>query len=223
MAEIPQRSAARDIVNIFDLETGGLEDHHPDIQIAAVAVDISLPGWPVVEEFERKLGFDSDSCESEALELNHFDPEVWEDEAVSVNEAKRDFSAFLKRNSTLQLVSAAGNTYTTAKIGGHNVSRFDLPRLERWWGEAYKPFAFWRALDTITLAAWVFDMEIYPGPNIGKPENFKLETLCAFFGIEIEGAHDALEDVKATKRLAAALHYITRGGAVQWLRSTKSS
>lgn len=213
MAETRTRTHARDIVNIFDLETGGLEDAHPDIQIAAVAVDISLPGWPVVEEFERKLKFNPAVCEPEALELNHYDPAVWKKRAVPAANAKLDFAAFLNRNSTLQLVSAKGNPYRTAKIGGHNVSRFDLPRLERWWGSSYKPFAFWRALDTITLAAWIFDARAYPCLEIRQPENFKLETLCALFGIELEGAHDALEDVKATAKLARELVLLARGEA----------
>ena len=33
-------------------------------------------------------------------------------------------------------------------------------------------------------------------------ENNKLETVCKYFNIEIENAHDAMVDIKATKLLA---------------------
>lgn len=207
MSETKTRTRARDELVIFDLESGGLEPHHPNIQIAAVAVDLSVRGWPVIEEFERKIDFDPDLCEAEALELNHYDPQIWWVEAAPPEIVLNDFKAFLRRHQTLTLTGRKGRPYDTTKIGGHNVTNFDLPRLKRWWGDGYNPFAFWRALDTQNLASWAFDCD-YFGRTV-KPENVKLGTLCEFFGIEVEGAHDALVDVKATAKLARALlHYM---------------
>lgn len=197
-------SLPHDEVTFFDLETGGTEDRHPTIQIAAVAVNIAQPDWPIVEEFERKVMFDPEVCDPEALKLNHYNPDVWEKEEVLPSRVRIEFGAFLKRHATLQLTSAKGNDYVTAKIAGHNIIRFDLPRLDRLFGPGFKPYAWWRALDTIALASWIFDGHL-AGNSQSYPKNLQLGTLCEFFDIKTEGAHDALADVHLTIKLTKAL------------------
>lgn len=209
---MPYPIPTRDDVVFFDLETGGTESCHPTIQIAAAAVDISLPDWPITEKFERKVPFNASICDPAALELNHYDPAVWEAEAIPATQVKTEFKQFLSRHTTLQLVSARGNDYTTAKIAGHNIIRFDLPRLDRLFGEGFKPYAGWRALDTLVLASWMFDGDLVTLPGVQYPKNIRLETLCEFFGIEIAGAHDALSDVLANVQLAKALVGLIRTG-----------
>jgi len=63
-----------------DLETGGLEMHHPVIQIAAVAVD---GDWNELGAFQVKLFFDESKAEPEALRINRYDRSIWEHEAFS--------------------------------------------------------------------------------------------------------------------------------------------
>ncbi len=200
-----------DTIIFFDLETGGTEDHHPTIQLAAVAIDASLPDWPVQETFERKVQFDIARCDPEALELNHFKATTWGLEAISAEQVRTEFKPFLNRHKTLALVSAAGNNYTTTKVAGHNIIRFDLPRLDRLFGKGFKPYAWWRALDTLVLASWVFDGGLGGAQTEEQPKNLRLETLCEFFGIDTEGAHDALADVHQTIELAKALTRHARG------------
>ena len=72
--------------------------------------------------------------------------------------------------------------------------------------------ADWRVLDTLQLAQWW-----YFATGKKRPANFRLETLCGEFGIELEGeAHDALVDVRATLELAREL---TRKSAADRLPS----
>ena len=115
----------------FDLETGGLTPGvHPIIQFAGVAVD---EDFNVLEEFEIKLKFDVAKCSKEALDVNSFDPEVWDKMAVDPRAAQLQISAFLKRHATLRLVSKKGRPYTVAAIAGHNAATFDGPFLQAWY------------------------------------------------------------------------------------------
>lgn len=181
----------------FDLETGGVEDHHPDIQLAAAAIR----DWEVLEVFERKIRFDLSAADARALEINSFHADAWQKEAVEERHVVSDFAAFLESHRIIQKRSRAGNPYLVARLAGHNVARFDAPRLVRMFARhgAFLPADAFMPLDTMQLALWRFaDAE-------KKPENFKLETLCRFFGISTEGAHDAWIDVENTAQLARRL------------------
>ena len=62
----------------FDLETGGVTPDHPDIQLAAIAVDSDLNE---LDSFERKIQFKESDADPEALKLNHYDASIWDSEA----------------------------------------------------------------------------------------------------------------------------------------------
>jgi hypothetical protein len=197
------RTPSRDEVSFADLETGGLEEYHPTIQVAVVTVNVSDDDWPEVERIERKVRFDYAMCDPKALEVNHWDPKVWEREAVSIPEVRDDLAAYFKRHQTWNLVSKAGNAYTTAKIAGHNVKEFDIPRLRRLFGQRRTPFCWWYPFDTYLVALWQLGLTTSPH----GPENYQLATLCRYFGTMIPegGYHDALEDVLANIQLARHL------------------
>ena len=182
----------------FDLETGGVEEHHPDIQLAAVAVR----DWEVVDTFEHKIQFDTAEAEPEALRINSFNPNIWKDKALPEENVVMAFASFLEKYRAIQKISRAGNPYTVARLAGHNVARFDAPRLLRMFKRnhgTFLPADAFMPLDTMQLALWHF------ADADEKPENFKLGTLCQFFGINTEGAHDALVDVTNTVQLARNL------------------
>lgn len=185
-------------VVFVDLETGGTTiGQHPIIQIAAIAVS----GGGIVEEFERKLRFDLAACDPEALKLNSYDEPEWSAQAVDQRVAMYDFSAFLKRNATVELVSKrTGNPYRVAQLSGHNITGFDAPMLRHWYSQAGEFFpGHYHALDTLQLAMWHF---------YGKrerPFDMKLGTLAKWFGIETDDAHDAMADVKMAYRIAVAI------------------
>lgn len=184
----------------FDLETGGTDDRHPNIQIAAIAVR----DWQEVDAFESKIAFDPRACDPEALRINGYRAEDWAG-AVSERAAMTAFDAFCGRYGDLQLVSArTGRPYTMARLAGHNVTAFDVPRLRAACDRAGIRFmrgCWWYPLDSYQRAIWHFAERGLP-----EPENFKLQTLARHFGIPAQGAeHEALADVRLTVRLAECL------------------
>lgn len=177
----------------FDIETGGLDPQKHDVtQIAAIAT--RLPGFETVAEFDRRVRFRESAQDPEALKLSSYDPLVWSVEAVSPPAAFEDFCNFLKPyRSVTRISSRTGDPYDIARLVGHNGDKFDGEFFRAWYtrvlGKKFFPAEF-RVLDTVQLAAWVFD-DVESGP-----ENLKLPTLCEWYGIE-PGGHDALKDTRA--------------------------
>ena len=184
----------------FDLETGGIEAHQPNIQIAAIAVRDGVE----VAAFEHKIRFDDSVADPEALAINHYDAAVWADQAVTSETAVRAFSRFCRDHADLELLSKrTGRPYSVARLAGHNIVSFDIPRLRRMFDEStdsYLPACWWYPLDTYQRAIWHFAER-----DIPTPENYKLSTLAAHFGLDAEGAHDALADVRLSAGVAHAI------------------
>jgi DNA polymerase III epsilon subunit-like protein len=190
----------------FDFETGGLTPDKPNIQLAAIAIDTE---WKELETFERKLKFDEATADPEALKMNHYDPAVWENEAIPEGIAVADFGAFLKRHRSVDMLSKrTGKPYSVARLAGHNAASFDGPRLQAMFKrhDAFLP-AHPQVLCTLQRALW------YAIETGTKFESLKLEALCKHFGIEIPDAHDALVDVRASISLA---HVMRVGAVVNW-------
>ena len=111
-----------------DLETGGTEVSHPDIQIAAIA----MRNWAELDSFEAKIIFDEREADSEALEINHYDPEVWEREAIPEQEVIGRFGNFLRKHAVIKKVSKRnGKPYRVARLAGHNAWRFTFYENEK--------------------------------------------------------------------------------------------
>lgn len=183
---------------LCDCETGGLDPAvHPMIQFAAIAVDLD---WKELETLEVKLRFDPAKADPEALKLNHFDPAVWEREAIEPAAAVKRIGQFLREHATTEMVSQrTGRPYKVATLAGHNV-QFDAGFLQALF-KAHGAFvpASYRVMDTCSLALWT-----YHG-RADAPKTFKLGELAKHLGVELEGAHDALADVRATVAVARAL------------------
>lgn len=188
--------AAKKQTVFFDCETGGLELTHPILQIAAVAVDAE---WKELGTFERKIIVDTEKCTAKALEINSYDKELWEKEAMPERAVVSQFKSFLDKYCSVDLISArTGNSYSVARVGGHNV-RFDIDHVKfvfKRYGEFF-PIQLNNPLDTLQGAVWYFE-------KTGKepPENYQLATIAKYFGIEVTGAHDALVDTRLTVKLA---------------------
>jgi hypothetical protein len=184
----------------FDLETAGVEDYRPDIQIAAVAVDSN---WNELASIEMKLQFDAALADPEALKINHYDAAAWRAEAVRPAVAINRFANFLEPFKELPRISKRPpyRRYNVAQLAGHNAATFDGPRLKAWYTKAGLFLgADPRVLDTMQLAMWWFHQ------RGEEPENYKLGTLCNHFGIPVgEEAHDALADTRLTVQLARAI------------------
>ena len=82
-------------------------------------------------------------------------------------------------------------------VCGYNV-KFDIDFLTQFFkknGNDYLFSYFGVTKDPINIINYLIGM--------GKirVDNYKLETMCNYFGVKIENAHDAMEDIKATKLL----------------------
>lgn len=80
---------------------------------------------------------------------------------------------------------------------GYNV-RFDLDFMSEFFGrngdKYFGSYVNWKRIDPLPVLYWLdFKGAI-------SLENYKLETVCEYFGIKID-AHDALSDIKATREL----------------------
>lgn len=183
----------------YDLETSGLDrERHSIIQLAAVAVDRD---FRKLGRFERKLRFNVEAASPEALKLNSYSAKAWGRDAVPPARALGDFADWLREYADVELISKrTGKPYRVALGAGHNVRSFDHDWLRR----AYKrhglflPMAY-RPLDTRELAEW------WQWQQPEGLENLQIGTLCAFFGVEVDGAHDAEADAEASAKLAACL------------------
>ena len=185
----------------LDLETGGLEwwpvdglPMRPIIQFAAIAHN------PVAnvthDSLEMKIAFKPGHATAEALEINHYAPENWND-AMSEKDAAHAIIDFVKHHRNWPMVSAKGKCYSVAQPAGHNISTFDRPFLTAWLklhtGGAFIPMDF-QSVDTLSLARMIEHL------TDTRFSNLRLETLARELGHPMpEGsAHDTLADVRAT-------------------------
>lgn len=182
----------------FDFETGGTEPHHPNIQLAAIAVR----DWKEVDCFEQKIAFDMTNCDSEALRINGYTLKNWKN-AKPEQDVASAFVSFLQGNADLSLISQrTGNPYMVARLAGHNILTFDIPRLRKMLdSRGFWPGCWWYPLDTYQRAIWHFTEQGLP-----MPKNFQLQTLASHFGIGSQGtAHEALADVRLCALVAEKL------------------
>lgn len=180
----------------FDLETGGLDPkQHPITQIAAVAIDLDT--GEELGEFEAKLRFDPSTADPASLELTSYNAEVWAKDAIEPIAAATRFAEFCKRFADIEMRGKrSGLPYWVAQLAGHNADKFDAPFIQELFRrlEMFLP-AGYRVLCTMQLAAWHFHGAT-GGAN--SPADYKLQTLCRFYGHEPTEAHDALADVRST-------------------------
>jgi len=180
------------IVVYIDTETGGVQPHHPTIQLAAVAMD----GDTEVGAFEQRIAFNEADCDPEALRLNHYTREAWAD-AVSPAVTAARFAAWLRPFQSVTLTSKrTGQPYTVARLAGYNAVSFDVPRLREMFAGQFFPCEY-LTRDVLQRALFYFDEH----PHGPQPANFKLATVCAMFGIDTDGAHGALADARMCARL----------------------
>ena len=184
-----------------DVETGSLDIRRPVIiQIAAIAVDAQ---YRELEDFEIKIRFNETQASPAALNNNHYDPALWARSAANPRDAAFQFRRFLKRHATIDTVYG-GHVFRLAKLVAHNGAEFDKPVLFNWYRNLGISLpASYRVLCTLQRLDWFFS----ENKHLSPPENYKLATLCQYFGIRLrpEDAHDAFQDDRATVELYRAM------------------
>ncbi len=178
----------------FDFETGGVEMHHPNISLAAIALKDGVE----IGSMNCLIQFDESLAQVEALAINHYDKARWDAEAIIESIVAANFAAFLYKYRDLDLFSArTGKPYRVARLAGYNSASFDGPRLQAMF-DRWKIFPCFRrpTLDVLQLALNYVDMK---GLSL---KNHKLSTIAEHLGISTADAHDALADC----RMTAAIH-----------------
>lgn len=179
-----------------DIESGGLRTYRPIIQIAAMAVDSSLRE---LEVFEEKIRFDERQVTTRTLRRRHYVRAVWKRDARRARDVAAEFSGFLARHATVEVMGTGGKSFVVAQLAVHNAG-FDGPFLRAWFERQRLFFpGSYRVLCTMHRALWLFHEQ----PSLPPPADFKLGTLCRYFGVpwHPRKAHDALHDVRATAGL----------------------
>lgn len=177
---------------MFDLETGGLETTRPIIQIAAVAVDRQLNE---LDTFEVKVQFDEDKACPDALRRVHYRRAEWKRSAVSPKKAAWAFARFLRRHASVEVLRRDMTTFRVAQLASHN-SQFDGPFLTEWFDRrGIFLLASYRVFCTLQRAYWLF----YERPQLPALDDFRLGTLCEYFGVPLSpaDAHEAMADTRA--------------------------
>lgn len=181
-----------------DVETSGVSSRkHEIIQLAAVRVNSTFSGY---RTFEVKLQFDLAKADPQALEMNSYVEDVWEKEAVPPRVAAEKFARFLEESADITKISKrSGREYKVAQLAAHN-AQFDRSFIADLYKklDIYLP-ANWHYIDTIQLAL------VHSTLTGQQPPSLSLDTLCDFYDIPLDNAHDALGDVIATARLARRL------------------
>lgn len=187
-----------------DTETTGLDpEQDQPIQIAAIATT-GFPHFAEISRINIKVTPEPkpkhrllEGIKAGVIPVQYSDEE-WTD-SIGIREAALKFQAFIQPYKWISMTSKAGNTYTVAQVGGHNVN-FDVDMLMSMGKRAsvFMPFSF-RGFDTLQYALNV-DMFM----NQSRP-SYRLGELCNAYGIPLIHAHDALDDIEATVELAKAL------------------
>ncbi|MCI0536549.1 MAG: 3'-5' exonuclease [Verrucomicrobiales bacterium] len=170
------------------------------MQIAAIAVD---GAYRELEVFEEKVRFDERQAVQWTLRKRHYSRVRWNREARRDRDVAVDFGAFLTRHATVAVETSHGRPFAVAQLVAHN-AEFDGPFLRMWFERMglYFPGAY-RVFCTMQRAMWLF----HENPSLRPPDDFKLGTLCRYFGVpwNVDMAHDALADVRATVGLYRAI------------------
>ena len=195
-----ERSCRAGCLVFVDIETGGIELHRPIVQIAAIAVDEHLEEK---ESFEVKIQFDEARACSDALRRIHYRRADWKRDSMSEQKACWGFANFLRKYAAVEIHGRDWTTFTVAQLVCHN-AEFDGPFLRKWFERlgVFMP-ASYRIFCTLQRAYWYFCEH----PDSPPPDDFRLGTLCNYFGIPLgkHDAHEAQADVRATLQLYRVL------------------
>lgn len=195
---------------VFDLETDGANPNIcSPVQIAAVMIDPKK--LEIIKDSEFNI-----SLKPEALELdidyNYDDSDVLDFHAKvrgcsakdilqswrNFQKQEQGWKMFMSYLDMYHLRSGKKSMFTAPIAAGYNINRFDLKIIERL-SQKYgnvdkkenKSNVFYPR-DMIDLMHMIF----YWFEGNSELKNYTLDHLRDYFGIEKEGAHDALKDVR---------------------------
>lgn len=176
----------------FDVETTGLSPYKNDVIQFSAIVEIDNV---VKEEFNVFIKpFDFTTVEAQALAINNTEL----NDLYTYTPPKRAFLEIEEFLGKYIVRRDKNDKFTPVAYNG----RFDLDFMSSFWKKNRSNFfgswQNWQLLDP--LALWRYYRLLH---NVTTIDN-KLATACEYFGIPLK-AHDAMEDIRATRRLHKTL------------------
>lgn len=182
----------------FDCETTGIKSEENGI--CQIAFLIEINGQIVEEKNFFVQPFKGQIIKKEALEVN----------GLTIEQIRNFPLPHVVYSELVEILGRHVDKYNRNDKfypAGYNV-QFDLNFLSEFFqrsGDKYfGSFVNWKRIDPLPIL-YMFD-------HIGaiSLENYKLETVCKYFEIEIK-AHDALSDIKATRKLINVISDVFAG------------
>jgi DNA polymerase-3 subunit epsilon len=173
----------------FDVETTGVDsDRHGIIQFAAI---VEIDG-ELVDTLEIKM-------------QPHQGALISEDALVVNGVSREEIQGFMPHDEAYGKIDSFLAQYVSRfdrkdkfYPAGYNV-QFDLDFLNKMFRRydqyGIGSFVNWKRIDLLPLLYYMDYLD-----KIAL-ENYKLQTVCAHFGVELNSAHDAMSDVKATREV----------------------
>lgn len=199
---------------VFDLETDGVNpDVCSPVQIAAVMIDPKK--LEIIPDSEFNINIKPEILESE-LEYAYADSDVLDFHSkvrgISKESVLESWRNYQKQTNGWSLFTSYLNMYHTRTsrkscfsapiAAGYNIYKFDLriiDRLSKKYDNLNKEGRsdLFYPRDTIDVINMIFYW--FEGNN--ELKNYTLDNVRDYFGIDKEGAHDALKDVKDTAKI----------------------
>ena len=180
----------------FDVETTGLEkEQHALVQLACI-VEYGNTTDSLVLDIDPTTYNKSITISAQALEVTGKTLEtLW-----AYPTSKEQFEKFI--NFLDKHINKFDKTDKFYPIGFN--SSFDMGFLIEWFADNdhkyFGSYFHYKDIDVYKL----YSLLLYE-LDMPQTENHKLGTLCAYYGIQLENAHDALADIRATKELYSFL------------------
>ena len=184
---------------MMDTETTGLEEYHEIIETGMILFD---KDFNVYDDLRILVNAEHspETFSAEAMKINGFDPTRIAKHGIDRDRAALYIKEFL-----------ANNIYELKpeKIVpvGHNILRFDIPKMEKFifTSEKFDYFFSTRdAIDTKTVANFFNIDERFSSTSLHK--------LAELFGIDTTGAHSALDDCRINLEVLKKFKTMIKGG-----------
>lgn len=179
-----------------DIESIGLDPRGPIRQIAAVAIDDRLQE---VDLFDMKLNVDWRRIRQWQRDGRRRPPRPRPADEFMPAQA---FADFLTRHATTQVL-LPGGVLRVAQLAAHHAAH-DGAFLQAFFLRNHTSYpGRYQMFCTMQRAMWL----IHEQRPLASPSDFKLATLCRYFGVPFDSAdaHDALIDIRATVALYRAM------------------
>lgn len=195
---------SRPNVVFVDVETTGFyPDLHEIIEIGAVVVtpDLSMELGHVSL---RVLPTSLQHATEEALRINGYDPELWDETGLELDDALSHLARMV--TAPRGPARAESDLAGAPMMAGQNIG-FDERFLRRAFEKSDRawPFHTHRTFDLIGLC--------WPLYARGDVSSMSLDSLCAHFGIERPPVHRALADARAALEVARQMMGRYQGAA----------